>query len=195
MLEQLFGSRTRFKLLKHFFKNSERVYFVRELTRELGEQLNSIRRELANLESLGVIRQKEIQIPNVEPSKLNRHKYYGLNERFILLDELRDLILKSNLLLERVIKENIDKVGDVHLLVLTGNFIAQPDLKTDVLVVGNFKQDKFSAFMSEMTASFDQDIRYTLLTPQEYEFRKRVADRFLFDILENNDNIIVIDRL
>jgi len=55
MLEQLFGSKTRVMLLRLFLNNPEKFYFVRELTRSLETHLNSIRRELSNLESIGII--------------------------------------------------------------------------------------------------------------------------------------------
>ena len=60
MLEQLFSSKTRVKLLKRFLNQKEdKDYFIRELTRVLGEHLNSIRRELTNLEDLGLVLSQE----------------------------------------------------------------------------------------------------------------------------------------
>ncbi|MDO8509770.1 MAG: ArsR family transcriptional regulator, partial [bacterium] len=55
MLEHLFGSTTRVKLLQIFFSSPDRAYFMRELARLVEVQLNAIRRELANLEKLGII--------------------------------------------------------------------------------------------------------------------------------------------
>lgn len=55
MIEQLFGSKTRVKLLRLFFSNPNRSFYVREITRIVDEQINSVRRELANLLSLGII--------------------------------------------------------------------------------------------------------------------------------------------
>src|SRR5207244_10299527 len=55
MIEQLFGSKTRVKLLQLFFSNPNRSFYVREITRKIDEQINSVRRELANLLSIGII--------------------------------------------------------------------------------------------------------------------------------------------
>src|SRR5215218_4137769 len=55
MVEQLFGSKTRVKLLQLFYSNPNRSFFVREITRKIDEQINSVRRELANLLSIGII--------------------------------------------------------------------------------------------------------------------------------------------
>src|SRR6476646_6024673 len=55
MVEQLFGSKTRVKLLSLFFNNPGRPFYVREITRKIDEQINSVRRELANLLSVGLV--------------------------------------------------------------------------------------------------------------------------------------------
>ena len=55
-LEKLFGSKTRAKLLKLFFENADKSFYVREITRVIEEQINSVRRELLNLESIGVVK-------------------------------------------------------------------------------------------------------------------------------------------
>ena len=54
MIEQLFGSKTRVKLLQLFLANPGRSFYVRELTRKIDEQINSVRRELSNLMELSL---------------------------------------------------------------------------------------------------------------------------------------------
>ena len=85
-IEQLFGSKTRSRLLQLFLKNPEERYYVRELTRKIGAQLNSVRRELNNLVELGVV--AEVDGPTSEGKK-DRKKYYTVNVRFGLYEELR----------------------------------------------------------------------------------------------------------
>src|SRR3982750_911239 len=55
MIDQLFGSKTRVKLLQLFYSNPNRAFYVREITRKIDEQINSVRRELSNLLSIGII--------------------------------------------------------------------------------------------------------------------------------------------
>ena len=55
MIEQLFGSKTRVKLLQLFYSNPNRSFYVREITRKIDEQINSVRRELSNLLNIGII--------------------------------------------------------------------------------------------------------------------------------------------
>ena len=83
MLEQLFGSRTRTKLLYLFLENPEDPFFVREITREIKERINSVRRELDNLEKFGLITSKTE----------NQKKYYSLDKNFVLYNELKSLLM------------------------------------------------------------------------------------------------------
>src|SRR5476651_2114657 len=74
MIEQLFGSKTRVKLLHLFYTNPNRSFYVREITRKVDEQINSVRRELANLLSIGII-----------TSEANNNRlYYEVNQDYDL---------------------------------------------------------------------------------------------------------------
>ena len=72
MIEQLFGSKTRVKLLQLFYSNPNRSFFVREITRKIGEQINSVRRELSNLLSIGII----------TSDTTNNKLYYEVNQKY-----------------------------------------------------------------------------------------------------------------
>lgn len=58
MLEKLFTSGTRVKLLKLFFNNEKNSYYVREIAKEIREHINSVRRELKNFKKLDLIKEK-----------------------------------------------------------------------------------------------------------------------------------------
>ena len=72
MVEQLFGSKTRVKLLQLFYSNPNRSFYVREITRKIDEQINSVRRELANLLSIGII----------SSDTNNNRLYYEVNQQY-----------------------------------------------------------------------------------------------------------------
>lgn len=72
MIEQLFGSKTRVKLLQLFYSNPNRSFYVREITRKIDEQINSVRRELSNLLSVGII----------TSDNTNNKLYYEVNQKY-----------------------------------------------------------------------------------------------------------------
>jgi predicted transcriptional regulator len=196
MLEQLFGSRTRVKLLRLFLNHPDKSYYVRELTRELKSQINAIRRELQNLESLGIIiikKTKEIKKKG-KRSKQKQKKYYTVNQDFILYSELKALLLKAQLLIEENLVKRIKELGRVYYLVLTGTFVGLKDGTTDILIVGKLDKKRLRKLVKKFEKELGREINYTVLGVREFAYRMDITDKFLYSILENK-KIIVIDEI
>ena len=140
MLEQLFGSRTRDKLLKLFLENSGRQFFVRELTREINERIHSVRRELDNLTRLGLLTSRQI----------DQKRYYMVDRNFVLFEELTALVKKSKLLLEKVVADKVKKLDGLRYLCLTGRFLEEEHLLTDVLLVGKIAPEVLKKFIGDL---------------------------------------------
>lgn len=195
MLENIFGSRTRVKLLKIFLTHPGEYYFVRELSRQTEEKLNSVRRELDNLQEIGLIKVEDAVKMNLEQGgEKQKKKFYTVNTDFPLYSEFKNLIMKSRLLLEKSLAKDINNLGRVKFLVLSGIFVDQPDTKTDMLLVGDINKGKLKTLVNKLEKSFDQEIRYTVMDSKEFDYRNQVTDKFLFEVLEGK-KIVVIDNL
>ncbi len=184
MLEQLFGSRTRVKLLRQFLTNPGTPFYVRELTRKIDEQLNSVRRELANLLGLGVL----------TVSERDDKKYYQLNTKFVLAEELKALLLKSQLLVEEDLVRKIRGLGKVRYLALTGSFTGAKQSATDVLVVGKVERALLVRAIERFQREVGREVNYTLFTVREFEERRGLGDKFLLTVL-NGPKVVAIDEL
>jgi predicted transcriptional regulator len=184
MLEKLFGSRTRVKLLRLFLTHPDQEHFVREIARIVGEQINSVRRELMNLETLGILK-------SVEKDK---KKYYIADQEFVLFPELRTLIVKSRFTLERSFIEAIQHLGQVHYLALMGYFVNDDDSPVDLLVVGTLNRPKLNRLLNKFKEQFGPQLRFTLMTKDEYQYRMEITDKFLYEIM-NTEKIVVLDTI
>jgi predicted transcriptional regulator len=191
MLEQLFGSQTRVKLLQLFLNNPDQSFYVRELTRIVDAQINAVRRELTNLMELGVIREIE---PEDEEKKKNKMKYYQVIPDFILYPELKSMIQKTQFIIEQEFSKDIAKVGQICYLVFTGNFVGEKGIPVDILIVGNVSKSKLEAVIKKYEKQFNRDIHYTLFDMDEFTYRRNVADKFLYRILDSK-KIIMIDDI
>lgn len=183
MLEHLFSSKVRIKLLSLFLLNPEQAYFVRELTRRLNERINSIRRELDNLQKMGLL------VSHTE----DRKKYYTVNRDFELFEELRSLIIKSGVTPQEKSMRMLQALKNVQMVILTGVFTQQRLPKTDLLVVGNPKRERLLDAVSELEKAVGKQIRYSVIDHNEYDYRRTMHDLFLQDIL-TNEHITVLDR-
>lgn len=200
MLEQLFGSKTRVKLLRLFLNNPSQPYYLRELARSLKTQLNSVRREVNNLEKLGIV--KSVKLADDPGDKKDKKvkdrggskKYFLADTDFILFPELKALLLKAQLLLERNFVSKIEKMSDLKLFVLSGVFVGIEGFATDMLLVGSMNRKRLANIVRDFEKEINRDINYTVMTPQEFKYRKDITDRFLYDILEGR-KIVILDKL
>lgn len=180
MLEHIFSSKTRVKLLNYFLRNPDQQYFVRELTRLTGEHINSIRRELGNLMEFGLISE----------TKKDQKKFYKTKKNFLLYNELRALFTKTDTIIEQEIQEDLDAIGDVDVIILTGVFTGV-ETQTDLLMAGKKLQRKrLENVLEKFSQKFGKPIRFTFLPAEEYSYRVSITDKFLYDIMVNKKVVI-----
>ncbi len=185
MLEQLFGSKTRLKLLRTFFRETERAFFVRELARAIDMQINAVRRELKLLVEIGLVVEIDHQPEDEEKSGASLRKYYRLDDSSIIYSELQALLLKEQLMGEqRFIEDLKKKAGDIKLLVLSGKFTGDLISATDLLIVGKIKERVLAKMVGQYEKEFGFDIRYTVMSAEEFEERRYVMDKFIFSLFE-----------
>jgi len=182
LLKRLFTSNTRIKLLTLFLLNPDEEYFIRELTRKLDEQINSVRRELDNLKKLGLLKSKV----------RNRKKFYIVNKNFVILQELKNIIVKAMSGKDDIVK-NIQKLGDIEFMALLGVFVDK-DSPVDLLVVGNVDKVKLQDYLNTEIGS-EKPIRFSILTRDDFLYRIKCKDQFINSILTDPDNIIAVNKL
>jgi DNA-binding transcriptional regulator YhcF (GntR family) len=191
MLEKLFGSNSRVKILKVFLLNTDQKFYIRQLARDLKLQLNSVRRELDNLEKFGLL------ISNVssdgESSKQEK-KFYQINPDFILFEEIKALVMKAQILYEKDFIDKLKNIGQLKLLILTGIFVNNQNSPIDLLIVGKFNKNRFLKLIKEIEKELGREINYTLFDRQELRYRRDITDIFLYNILEGK-KIVVIDEI
>jgi hypothetical protein len=217
-LSKLFGSVSRVKILKLFLLNPQEKYYIRQIARDLALQLNSVRRELENLEKFGLLvtgsEIKEMEIKDkkdhnsVEQFLLGAgeelkdkkdliaksdKKFYRANTGFILFEEIKALIVKSQVLYERDFVDRIKKAGKPKLLLFTGFFVNKADSPVDIFMVGKFNRQVLATHIKELEDELGKEINFTLMDPAEFKYRRDITDVFLYNILEGN-KLIIIDE-
>lgn len=186
MVEQLFGSKTRVKLLQLFYSNPGRSFYVREITRKIDEQINSVRRELANLLSIGII----------SSDNSNNRLYYEVNQQYEYFEPLA-VIFGGGVMstptapAADVQATTLKSLGNVRLAFYTGQFTRDETSGTDLFIVGDVNQTQLSKFVSELEQQEGKEIRFTLMQPQEFKYRQQVNDRFLSLVMTSKKQILV----
>jgi hypothetical protein len=195
MLDKLFGSKTRLKLLKLFVLHPGEKFYIRELARTLKGQLNSIRRELENLESFGLLKSFLSKGDSDDKSATKQEKkYYQADPDFVLFDEIKSLVVKAQVLYERDFIDRLEKIGTPKLVVFTGFFVNNPFSPADLLIVGQFNRQKILKLISDLENDLSKEINYTVMTTREFKYRRDITDVFLYSILEGK-KLVAVDEI
>jgi len=176
MLESIIGSKTRVKILALFLFNPDRKFYVRELARKTGGNINSVRRELQRLESIGLLKSETA----------GNMKYYVADKKMPIYEELKGMFLKTEGVGE-VIKENLSGLGEVKLALIYGSFAKGEERlgsDIDLMIVGDVDEKKLIPIVRKVERQLSRDINYTLFTPGEFESRVRKKDPFVSDVLK-----------
>lgn len=186
MLDKLFGSRTRVKVLSLLLNNSTRSYYVREITRKVDEQINSVRRELANLKAIGLVRS------NAKNGKI----YFQANTKSEIFPDLKKIFSKISRETadENMIAEKLKTVGTVSYAALLGYFVQDAGSPVDLFLVGTIDKAKMKPVIKELSEEIGHEVNYTVMTPEEYQERRVLFDRFLTEIL-SSPKVVAIDYL
>lgn len=198
MIEQLFGSKTRVKLLQLFYSNPNRSFYVREITRKIDEQINSVRRELANLLNVGLITSDDTS---------NNKVYYEVNQKYQFYVPLEEIFGAGAARARKAAKvtskatelpmadeaADLKALGNVEIAALMGQFTRDDSTGIDVLIVGNVNQNALAKYVTELEKQEGKDLRYTVFSLEDFTYRLQIKDRFM-DSVRRSKKQILLDK-
>lgn len=186
MLSDLITSKSRIKLLNVFLSNTSDMFHVRELVRRTGDEINAVRRELAHLEKNGILTR--------EP-RANR-VYYYLSKNYEFYYDLLRIGSKTIGLGDGILKNKV-KLGRVKYAMFSGRFarrLPKGPEDVDLLVVGSIVLPELALLVREEEKRLDTEINYTVMTEEEFEFRKKKRDPFILAILYGSRVMLIGDE-
>lgn len=182
ILEFLFGSKTKARLLRFFLMNPEQEFKTADISVKNIIKISQARSALNEFKKNRFILER----------KKGGVKYYILNQKFPFLVELKGLFIKSNIYPQCSSLDKIKTIGDVKLALISGVFLNYAKSKADmVLVVNNVSRSKLKNLMSNIEAEVGKEISYVLMSSEEFKYRLDMLDRFLLDFLESPHDELV----
>lgn len=186
MLSDLITSRSRVKLLNVFLSNPTEMYHVRELVRRTGDEINAVRRELSYLEKKGIL--------SKEP-RANR-LYYFFSKNYEFYFDLLRIGSKTIGIGDGIIKNRV-KLGRIKYAMFSGKFarhIPKGPEDVDLIVVGAVVLPELALLVREEEKRLDTEINYTVMTEEEFDFRKKKRDPFILSILYGSRVMLIGDE-
>lgn len=201
-VDSLFGSKTRVKLLFLFFNNPNKAFYVREITRLIDEQINSVRRELSNMLGAGVI------TSDTSDNKL----YYEINQNYEFYLAFRGIFAGDKLISSTkdqhqttstvrsakndTWRNKLSSIKGVRVAVAAGILVDGSASNIDLLLVGNFSPSKIQTLIKKIEEIEGRDLNYSTMSYDEFYYRLSIRDRFIHQVLSSkHDTLVDLDGI
>jgi len=194
VIDALFGSKTRVKLLHLFLNHPGQSFYVREITRVIDEQINSVRRELANMLEVGVI----------TSDSADNKLYYQVNQRYEYYLALRAIFANEKLDAkkqtsaedkpnEQYVEVLKDISSSLRLAVVAGVLVRGSSSPLDILLVGSVPAQKVKNAMQMIEKLEGRELNYSVLSYDEFYYRLSIRDKFIMQVI-NGKHSVIIDK-
>ncbi|MEK7083310.1 MAG: hypothetical protein AAB972_03990, partial [Patescibacteria group bacterium] len=198
ILQTLFESLAKIRLLRLFLQNPERDFTLQDIEQLTQIKRGSFLRDLHKLIKAGLIKEKqgivrEEKKENTHTKKKQKHRgqkpkkilFYSVNAEFPVFSELYDLIIKSSTASRKKLLEHIKRLGKIRLAILSGIFLNDETSRLDLMIVGDdIKKRSLERFLAATESELGKTLRYTIMDTDEFRYRMNMYDRFLRDLLE-----------
>lgn len=188
ILEVLFGSPARVRILRHVLSNPDRVFTLTELVKKTKCKETDIKKEIKLLNAIQCIKDRICVVESVlKNGKTNSKKILGIisDPQFIYKDILTTLLAETITLQASDISKRIQATGKFDLIVASGFFIGDSNRMADLLIVGNmFNKQDVERVLVDIESELGRDISYALMTTEEFLYRLKMYDKLISDILD-----------
>ena len=160
---------------------------MREITRKIDEQINSVRRELANMLSIGII----------QSDSSNNRLYYEVNQSYVYYEPLKAIFGDSSFGTEATATpvvtdwaKRLKPLGDVRVALLSGTLVRGSSSNVDLFLVGNVNKTQLKRFVKEMEAEEGKQLNYTVMPYEDFYYRLSIKDRFIINIINSKFTLL-----
>lgn len=184
MLGSLITSRGRRRVLALLFMHPASEFYVREIARMTGEQVNAVRRELEILEKGGI----------VVSERRGNLKYFALDKQCPIYCELKSIIVKTEGI-GSVLREHLKGVDGVEFVFVYGSTaLGEERQKSDIdlMVIGKVPIEKLNKAVGEAQRKLLREVNYIVYPPKE--FLEKRSKGFIQEVVRNKKIMVVGDE-
>jgi len=182
MLEYLFTSKTRVKLIEFFFLNPDQSFHLRDISRRISASPVYVKKELNNLSKLGLI----------DFEKKGNLSLFSLKEDCIIFNDLKNIFLKTEGV-SMLLRQKISSFDKIKFALIFGSFakgLANKTSDVDLLIIGEISENDILKITSAFESHTKRELNFILWTEKEFKnkINKKVA--LLQDIIK--DKFVII---
>ena len=201
ILEKIFGSAAKVKIMRLFLFNPTDTFDIEEITRRSKVTPLEARQQTSLMEKIGLIKKrsffKDFTVGQGKNKKIERRRIAGfiIDETFDYLLPLQDLLIHISPLRNSELLRKLSRVGKLKLIIVSGVFINNWDSRIDLLVVGDtMRKSTLENVVKTLESEIGREIRYAYFETPDFLYRLGIYDKLIRDILDFPHERI-LDRL
>ena len=179
-------TKNRAELLKLFFTNPDRAFYMQEIGRILDKKPGIFQRTLNNLVLEGIL----------ESEYRANARYFKVNKNYPLYKELKSIIFKT-IGIKGSIKEILEEIKGVRFAFIYGSYAKAKEnyiSDIDLVIIGNPDEDELIKRLDKVEGKLQREINYKLYSLKA--FKKEVAEKepFILEILRDKKIMLIGDK-
>lgn len=177
MVDILFKSKIRQKILSRFFANEGGRFYINEMARLVNTTQGTCRRELNKLVDMGVL----------TTSKEGNLLYYYVNKQTPLYREF-SVIIQKTIGIEAKLKSSLQSFKGISYAFIFGSYAKRefkPESDIDVVIIGIIEEDRLIRVFKDFEKTIGREINYHIYTEEEFKNKLR-TNSFIKNIIKNH---------
>ncbi len=195
ILEKLFGSAAKVKIMRLFLFNPQGSFSLADIARRSQVSESEAKRTITLFESVGLVRhrrsmrgnkvQVEKKTGDVKKMSFKSTSTWSINPEFSYLRQLRELLLYPSPVRDKEIVDRLARVAKLKLVVLSGVFLQNLDARIDLLIVGDsIKKTSLDTIVKKIESELGREIKYAVFETADFKYRVNMYDKLIRDILD-----------
>lgn len=195
VLERLFGSEIRVRLLRLFLMNPNEAFDLQTVVVRSRAKKTFVARELKLLLDIHYIRKAMRPVTIQRKKGKAEHKKipgFQLDREFPFLNELAELLASSAPFARERFMNNMRGKGKVNVVIIAGKLLGYETEHVDVFIAGDaLKKTKIERLLTSIEMELGKELVYALMPTREFEYRFGMHDRFIKELLNNPHEVLV----
>lgn len=188
ILEKVFGSAAKVKIMRLFLFNPEASFDIRSIALRAKVSRRVAREEMRTLEEISLVKPRVFykNTPSAaKKDKKTKVRGWILDTNFAHLAPLQNFLILTGAFQPKDIIRKVNRVGKIKLLIIAGVFIQNKESRVDMLIVGDgLKKGAVETMIKSIEAELGREIVYSAFETADFKYRLSMFDKLIRDILD-----------
>lgn len=197
MLEKLFGSSVKVKIMKLFLFHKDSIYDKKDIQKKTKSSTQTTNKELNALEKANFLKKRVFfkegrKLANGKRGKKKKLQGYVLNSDYPYLIPLQSMLIETGPMGREEVIKRLQRSGRVKMITIAGVFIHEDESRVDLLIVGDeLNSGRIKTTIGTMESEIGRSLRYSVLSTNDFKYRMGICDRLVRDIFDFPHEVLV----